>query len=167
MIEIICEKWTHLQYRKTLTDIKNKIQLPKGKGGEGPIERFVTDNSAVKNLSANAGDAGSISRSGRSLGAINGHPLQYSCLGNPVDRGTWWATVHRVAKRLNWACTHRRLISVDAASFADLYLSSGSNYWHWALSLHLGYNPFGTGTTAFLWYFQHLIKCLVLYCCCC
>ena len=98
MIEIICEKWTHLQYRKTLTDIKNKIQLPKGKGGEGPIERFVTDNSAVKNLSANAGDAGSISRSGRSLGAINGHPLQYSCLGNPMDRGTWRATVHGVSK---------------------------------------------------------------------
>ena len=31
----------------------------------------------------------------------NGNPLQYSCLGSPKDRGTWWATVHRVAKELN------------------------------------------------------------------
>ena len=43
-------------------------------------------------------DAVSISGSGRSLGAGNGNPLQYSYLENPIDRGTWWATVHRVAK---------------------------------------------------------------------
>ena len=52
----------------------------------------------------NAGDAGMISRSGKSRGEGNGKPLQYSCLGNPMDRGAWWATVHRVAKsqtRLN------------------------------------------------------------------
>ena len=36
--------------------------------------------------------------SGRSPGAGNGHPLQYSCLENPLDRGTWQATVHRVTK---------------------------------------------------------------------
>ena len=36
--------------------------------------------------------------SGRSLGVGNGNPLQYSCLVNPMDRGAWWATVHRVAK---------------------------------------------------------------------
>ena len=35
---------------------------------------------------------------GRSLGKGNGNPLQYSCLENPMDRGAWWATVHRVAK---------------------------------------------------------------------
>ena len=35
--------------------------------------------------------------SGRSSGEGNGNPLQYSCLGNPMDRGAWWATVHRVA----------------------------------------------------------------------
>ena len=35
---------------------------------------------------------------GRSLGEGNGNPLQYSCLENPVDRGVWWALVHRVAK---------------------------------------------------------------------
>ena len=54
--------------------------------------------SVVKNLSANAGDAGSIPRLGRSPGEGNGNPLQYSCLGNPMDRGVWRAIVHLVAK---------------------------------------------------------------------
>ena len=45
-----------------------------------------------------AGDLGSIPGSGRSPGEGNGNPLQYSCLGNPMDRGAWWATVHGVAK---------------------------------------------------------------------
>ena len=55
----------------------------------------------VKNLPANAGDIrdmGSIPGSGRSSKVRNGNPLQYSCLENPVDRGAWWATVHRVTK---------------------------------------------------------------------
>ena len=46
----------------------------------------------------NAGDLGSVSGSGRSPGEGNGNPLQYSCLGNPMDRGAWWATAHRVTK---------------------------------------------------------------------
>ena len=46
----------------------------------------------------NAGDLGSIPRLGRSSGEGNGHPLQYSCLGNPMNRGAWWATVHGVTK---------------------------------------------------------------------
>ena len=53
----------------------------------------------VKNLPTNAGDArdeGSILGSGRSPGDGNGHPLQYSCQENPMDKGAWWATVHRV-----------------------------------------------------------------------
>ena len=52
--------------------------------------------SVVKNPPA--GDVGSVPRSGRSLGGGNGNPLQYSCLGNPTDRGAWWATVHVVTK---------------------------------------------------------------------
>ena len=54
--------------------------------------------SVVENLPASAGEAGSILGSGRSPGEGNGHPLQYSCLGDPMDRGAWCATVHRVAK---------------------------------------------------------------------
>ena len=45
--------------------------------------------SMVKNPPANAGDAGSIPGSGRAPGEGNGNPLQYSCLGNPKDRGAW------------------------------------------------------------------------------
>ena len=44
------------------------------------------------------GRLGSIPGSGRSSGEGNGDPLQYSCLENPMDRGAWWATVHRVSK---------------------------------------------------------------------
>ena len=48
----------------------------------------------------NAGDPSSIPGSGRSPGEGNGNPLQYSCLGNSMDGGTWWATVHGVTKHL-------------------------------------------------------------------
>ena len=51
----------------------------------------------LKSLPANAGDPGSIPESGRSPGEGNGNPFQYSCLGNPMDRGAWWATVRGVA----------------------------------------------------------------------
>ena len=49
----------------------------------------------------NAGDVGSIPGWGRSPGEGNGSPLQYSCLGNCMDRGAWWTTVHGVAKELD------------------------------------------------------------------
>ena len=55
----------------------------------------------VKSLPTSAGDlreAGSIPGSGSSPGEEHGNPLQHSCLENPMDRGTWWATVYGVAK---------------------------------------------------------------------
>ena len=52
----------------------------------------------VKNPGANAGGAGLIPRWGRSPGEGNVNTLQYSCLGNPTDRGAWQAIVHGVAK---------------------------------------------------------------------
>ena len=52
----------------------------------------------VKNTPANAGDVGSIPGLGRSPGEGNGYQLQYSCLGNPLDRGVWRAIVHGVRK---------------------------------------------------------------------
>ena len=54
--------------------------------------------SEVENPPANAGDSGSVPGLGRSPGEGNGNPLQYSCLGNPIDRGTWWATVYGVSR---------------------------------------------------------------------
>ena len=65
--------------------------LPSGTSGKEPA--------------ANAGDtrnASSITGSGRSPAEGNDDPLQFSCLENPMDRGTWWATVHGIAK----SCTH-------------------------------------------------------------
>ena len=55
----------------------------------------------VKNLPTNAGgarDLGLIPELGGSPGVGNGNPLQYSCLENPMNRGTWWATVRGVAE---------------------------------------------------------------------
>ena len=50
----------------------------------------------------NTGDTGSIPGRGRPPREGNGNPLQYSCLGNLIDRGSWRATVHRVAKTQTW-----------------------------------------------------------------
>ena len=55
-------------------------------------------NSVGEESACNAGDLGSIPGSGRSPGEGNGNPLQYSCLENPMDRGAWQATVHRVTR---------------------------------------------------------------------
>ena len=58
----------------------------------------------LKNPPANVGDGGDsslIPGLGRSPGGVNGNPLQYSCLKNPMDRGTWQATVHGVTKELD------------------------------------------------------------------
>ena len=55
----------------------------------------------VMNLAARVGDLralGLIPGSGRSPGGGHGNPLQCSCLENPLDRGVWWATVHRIAE---------------------------------------------------------------------
>ena len=66
-------------------------------GSDGKIWGF-PGGSVAKNLPASAGDKGLIPGSGRSPGEGNGNPLQYSCLGKPMCRGAWWATVHGVAK---------------------------------------------------------------------
>ena len=51
-----------------------------------------------KESACNAGDPGSIPGLGRSPGEGNDNPPQYSCLGNPMDRGAWWATIDGVTK---------------------------------------------------------------------
>ena len=57
-----------------------------------------TGVSGGKESASNAGDLSLIPGSGRSPGEESGNQLQYSCLENPMDRGTWWVMVHRVAK---------------------------------------------------------------------
>ena len=56
-----------------------------------------------------AGEASSILWSGRSPGEGNGNPPQYSCLGNPLDRGTWQARIHEVSKESNVTRRHTHL----------------------------------------------------------
>ena len=72
--------------------------------------------SAVKNLPANGEDAGKmlpVSGSGRSTGGGNGNPLQYSCLGNPMERGAWQTVVRGFAK--SQACEHAHSMCVVTA----------------------------------------------------
>ena len=66
------------------------------------MNKGLLSGSVVKNLPSNAGaaDAGSVPGSGRAPEERNSNPLQYSCLGNPVGRGAWQATVRGVAKEL-------------------------------------------------------------------
>ena len=82
----------------------------------------------VKNSPTNRGDPkdlGSIPESERSPGGGHGTPLQYSCLENPMDRGAWQATVHRVAKSWTWLkrlCMHTHMGFLFC--FTDLFVSS-------------------------------------------
>ena len=67
--------------------------------------RLLQDNEycswlSSKESACQRGDAGLIPGSERSPGEGTGNPLQYSCLGNPMERGAWWATVHGAAKSL-------------------------------------------------------------------
>ena len=93
----------------------------------------------VKNLPANAGDAGLIPGLGRSPGGGNGNPLQYSCLGNPMDRGAWWAAVHEVTKSQT-QLTSYTLLFKDSISKQDYIL----RYWEVGTSTYeyLGWAQF-------------------------
>ena len=74
-------------------------------------------------IAGDIGDAGSIPGSERSLGGGNGNPLQYSCLGNPVGRGTWRATVHGVTKSRT-QLTRLSMHAHGASRLTDLLLGS-------------------------------------------
>ena len=67
-----------------------------------PRRSCFPSGSLVKNPSASEGDAGLIPGSGRSPGVGNDNSLQYSCLGNPMDKGAWWARAHRVPESRTW-----------------------------------------------------------------
>ena len=71
-----------------------------GTNREHPIDSGISPGSAVGN-SYLKGAAALIPGKGRSPGGGHGHPLQYSCLGNPMDRGTWLAAIHGVAKEVD------------------------------------------------------------------
>ena len=86
--------------------IQSRCSFRRNVEGKG-LDYMTIDGSAVKNWPANAGHKGSIPGSGRSPGGGSCNPLQYSWLGNPIHRGTWWATVHRVTRvRRGWTTEH-------------------------------------------------------------
>ena len=95
-----CNSWGHKE--SDTTERLNWTEL------NWCLRRGFPGGSVVKNPPGNAGDTevvGSIPGSGRSPGVGNGNPLQYCCLENSMDRGTWWAIVHGVTKSRTWLST--------------------------------------------------------------
>ena len=72
--------------------------LPLGICSYNNLQKGFSVGSDSNEHACNSGDPGSIPGSGRSPGKANGNPFQYSCQGNPMDRGAWQATVHGVGK---------------------------------------------------------------------
>ena len=106
------------------------------------------DGPVVKSLPMNAGDIRDVSSVpgwGRSPGGGHGNPLQYSCLESPMDRGAWWATLHRVAEsrtQLKWLNTHahteaqnQKWLSPQTRWIPDHWgswvTSNGRTHWWW------------------------------------
>ena len=98
------------------------MHIPSGK----ELHLVFPGRSAIKKSACNAripGDTGSIPESGRSPGGGHGHSLQYSCLENPMDRGAWWAIVHRVSKsrtQLKWLSTHTKNPPANAGDMGSI-----------------------------------------------
>ena len=96
------------------------------------LHKGFSDDLVGKKSVCNVGDAGDLSSipgSGRSLGRGNGNPLQYSCLGNPMDREAWWVTFHGVTK------SQTRLGTLAHMSFPSWSQKDGSLLASLSLSL--------------------------------
>ena len=93
------------------------------KDGLGSLRSF-PGGSDGKESACNAGDPGLIPRSGRSRGEGNGNPLQYSCLENPMDRGSWQATVHRVTELHTTRLSHTFTLSLCLPPFSPNFIRS-------------------------------------------
>ena len=119
-----------------------------------PSKGFPGATSGKEPPPANAGnirDIGSIPGSGRSLGGGHGNPFPYSCLENPMDRGTWWATVHWVTKI--WNMTEA---TVQAQHLPSMLLQmSNFHSFFWLNSFPLHTTP-SSSTDRHLGYFHIL-----------
>ena len=84
----------------------------------------------VKNPPASSGNTGLIPDLGISPGERNGTPLQYSCLGNPMDREAWWATVHGGLKELGTTeSTHTHKITFNKSQICIVLLANFFVVW--------------------------------------
>ena len=110
---------SHLELKKGTTN----RNITKGKQTRRYIKQ-ISSSSDDKESAWNARDLSLIPGSGRSLGEVNGYPLQYSFLGNPMERGTWQATVHGVAKGQTWL-THSLFLLLWGRD--DIEVGSGRN----------------------------------------
>ena len=106
----------------------------------------------VKNPPANARDATSIPGLGRSPGEGNRNPFPYSCLENPMDRGAWWATVHRVAE----SQTRRKQVSMHAHMHRYIFLLALSTF---LLDKHHASNAIVPRTCSVLSHLHSLCLC--------
>ena len=107
------------------------------------LDDITYGGSEVKASAFNAGDLGSIPGSGRSPGEGNGNPLQYSCLQNPITRGAWQITVHRVAQnraRQKWlSMKHTRYNMVFIFLFLTYFTYDNLQFhpccckWHYSI----------------------------------
>ena len=101
----LCDSMDYTDHGILQARILEWIVSPFSKGSSQPRKQTRSPALQADSLTAesqgkpvNAGDMGSIPGSGRSPREGNGSPLQYSCLGNPMDRGAWQGAVHRVTK---------------------------------------------------------------------
>ena len=124
IIDVSVKSYFEREEIEAIRDVFNYLKVcspcaPITSGGNRPDLKFALITYllrqvalVVKNLPASAGDMrdlSSISGSERSPGKVYSNPLQYSCLGNPMDKGDSWTTVHRVAHswtRLKWLSMH-------------------------------------------------------------
>ena len=114
-----CDSWgreeSDMAERLNWTELIHTVELQKSE--DHLISQGLPQWLSSKESDHNAGDAGNagwIPGSGRFPGGGHSNALQYSCLENPMDRGAWQATVHRVTKSRtqlgNWACKHKFVI---------------------------------------------------------
>ena len=107
--------------------------MPKNKKKASLVAQLVKNPLVVQDTACNAGETRAISGLGRSSGEENGNLLQYSCLGNPMDRGASWATVHGVAEldMTQWI-NHQMQRNPTAFHVACAQKETGPSYSSWS-----------------------------------
>ena len=113
-------------------------------GSQRVIHDWMTFTSGwvVKNTLANAADTGLIPGSGKSPGEGNGSPLQYSCLGNTMERGAWWAIVHGVTKELTqWLTNNKKMVGKKQKERKPKIISTSFQTHNHSYSFFLRFSP--------------------------